>query len=268
MRAWLLEVAAGVALAVAGIGLWALPADTPIIGRPPLTIGWVLIVLGMLIVVLATAARFGLEFQAPLRRHRKVVLEATSPIAVHPLSERLRAVSGETLVREAMATRPQVIGPGVHMGFGKQLPVGNLLDLKLAEVALLRRLTTRLERKRAGDPYYDDLSASLSRRECESILTVGGIADPKLSLIRLEQRHLIRSENGEVAVIVEHPPGYSGGGGKLAYEFTECLLREPVLLAGYRKVSLSIDKVISTEPMSPVVGEEVTYENWLGSISL
>ena len=68
MLGWLLEVAAGVALIVAGIGLWAVPTDTPIIGRPPLAIGWVLILLGVLILVLSTAARFGLEVQSPLRQ--------------------------------------------------------------------------------------------------------------------------------------------------------------------------------------------------------
>lgn len=77
MVAWLLELAAGVGLVVAGFGLWALPTDTPVIGRPPVVFGWLLIALGVLIVVASTFARIRVRMQG----QQRFVAGATRPYA-------------------------------------------------------------------------------------------------------------------------------------------------------------------------------------------
>jgi hypothetical protein len=68
MLAWLLELAAAIAVAAVGVVLWSLPTDTPIIGRPPLVVGWVVISIGLVIAALSSAGRVGLEVQSPVRR--------------------------------------------------------------------------------------------------------------------------------------------------------------------------------------------------------
>jgi hypothetical protein len=91
MQAWLIEFATGVVVSLAGIGLWALPTDTPIIGRPPLVVGGLVIALGLVIVALSMATRF--EVQPPLRRksrppakHELLRLERTDGAAGPALS--------------------------------------------------------------------------------------------------------------------------------------------------------------------------------------
>src|SRR5438445_12014122 len=70
MLAWRLELGAAIAVAAVGIGLWALPRDTPEIGRPPVWVGWLLIAIAIVIALLSSAGRIGLELQAPIRRRR------------------------------------------------------------------------------------------------------------------------------------------------------------------------------------------------------
>ncbi len=72
VRAWLLELAGAVVLAIAGITLWALPPDTPVIGRPPTGYGWLCIAVAVLIALLSTANYFGLEFEQPIKRRTVV----------------------------------------------------------------------------------------------------------------------------------------------------------------------------------------------------
>jgi hypothetical protein len=55
-------------LMVGGVGLWALPTDTPIIGRPPIAIGGMLVIYGVLLVILTVMHHFGIELQSPFRR--------------------------------------------------------------------------------------------------------------------------------------------------------------------------------------------------------
>lgn len=243
--------AVGVGLVVSAvIGLWLQASRAA--PQPWLAV----IVVGVFLAVAGVSGRLWQVYRPRDRQTEGLgAAQLPTPPLAHPLAQRLRAVSGETLMREVLTARPN---PGQqYEAFGKYIPAHGLADFKLGEVALLRRMTTRLE-----------MSENLSRRECENILTVSGITDPNHSLIRLEQHHLIRSEDGDVAVIVESPPGYSGGGGLLASDFTKCLVRDPLLVAAYRKVSLAIDKVIRAEPMEFLVGDEVSYEAWMASVSL
>jgi hypothetical protein len=57
-----------VALCLGGVGLWALPKDTPVVARPPVLVGWLVIGLGVLIIVVSMVTRSGYEVQPPLRR--------------------------------------------------------------------------------------------------------------------------------------------------------------------------------------------------------
>jgi hypothetical protein len=68
MLAWLLELGAAIAVAAVGVVLWSLPPETPVVGRPPLLVGWVFIAIGVVIAVLSSAGRVGWEFQSPIRR--------------------------------------------------------------------------------------------------------------------------------------------------------------------------------------------------------
>jgi hypothetical protein len=68
MRAWLLEIASAVALIVGGLGVWALPTSTLVVGRPPVAVGWILIGLGILVFLGSTGARLDLRLQMPIRR--------------------------------------------------------------------------------------------------------------------------------------------------------------------------------------------------------
>jgi hypothetical protein len=68
--AWLLEFATGVGVCLGGIGLWALPKDTPVIGRPPVLVGWLVIALGVLIIALSMVTRSGFEIQPPRVRRK------------------------------------------------------------------------------------------------------------------------------------------------------------------------------------------------------
>jgi hypothetical protein len=83
MRTWLIELGAAAALAIAGVTLWALPANTPVVGNPPEVYGWLCIVVGALIAVLSTANYFRIEFQSPLRRRSAlpVVIPPPAPSA-------------------------------------------------------------------------------------------------------------------------------------------------------------------------------------------
>ncbi len=68
VRAWLLELAGAAALAIAGVGLWALPTNTLVVGRPPTVVGWLCIIAAALLALLSTANYFGVDFQLPIRR--------------------------------------------------------------------------------------------------------------------------------------------------------------------------------------------------------
>jgi len=78
MVAWLLEVVAGALLAIIGVGLWALPTDTPLIGRPPMLAGWLLIAVGALNIVIVTARRYAGEARAKRRQEPEAVPAALS----------------------------------------------------------------------------------------------------------------------------------------------------------------------------------------------
>src|SRR5205807_160326 len=51
-----------------GVVFWSLPLDTPVIGRPPIWVGWIFVCVGVLIAFLSSAGRLGLELQSPIRR--------------------------------------------------------------------------------------------------------------------------------------------------------------------------------------------------------
>lgn len=209
-------------------------------------------------VFLLTAGIAGRLF-ADRQRHGASIVPLTADPSgaekAHPLGQKLRAVSGETLVSQVLSGAAYQH----HDIFGESLPVQSLIDLKLAEVALLRRMTTRMERKRSGRFGYEKLSENLSARECEGILIAGGIADARHSIVRLEGRHLIRSADaGEIVLL----------GTFFGESFTYCLTHDPVLAAAYRKVALAINKVIRLGPMETLVPDQVSYEQWLRSLSL
>jgi hypothetical protein len=169
---------------------------------------------------------------------------ASGALTEYALGRRLRAVSGETVVREVVSA------------FGQPHP--DLLDLKLAEVALLRRMNSRLKAKRIPMFGYENLSEHLSTAECEGILIAGGIASARHSIVRLEGRRLIRSADGEIVLVSEG----------IADSFTYCLSHDPLLVAAYRKVTLAIDKVIRPGAFETLIPDYVSYEHWLASLSL
>jgi hypothetical protein len=87
VRAGLLELAGATALAIAGVGLWALPPETPVIGRPPTLLGWLCIVIAALIAILSTANFLGLDFQVPIRRRvptEPKQVQPPVPIPINP----------------------------------------------------------------------------------------------------------------------------------------------------------------------------------------
>jgi hypothetical protein len=81
---WLGELAAGVSMCLGGIGLWALPEGTPVIGRPPVLVGWACIIFGAVMVVVSILNRFGLELRAPVGRR---ITKASETVAV-PVRDR------------------------------------------------------------------------------------------------------------------------------------------------------------------------------------
>jgi hypothetical protein len=231
-------------------------------------LGGVLLLLhGLGVLGLAKTAS-GWRFRSPLYRpttndesgHEK----PRGAITPHPLGQRLRAVSGETLVREVVSASPYQQYPL----YGKPV-TQSLGDLKLAEVALLRRMYARLEDKwqhstPPGSPErksmfgYENLSEYLSAVECEGILVAGGIANPRHSIVRLEGRHLIKTDAGGIVLLDQ----------RIADTFTYYMSHDPLLVAAYLKVTLAIDKVIRLGAFERLIPDYASYENWLASLSL
>jgi hypothetical protein len=215
-----------------------------------------LVALGVAFFLLLVAAGISWRQRHQAGEARKIA-HPDEPVIAHPLSRRLRAVSGETLVREVISASPG--SNNQYTVFGEQVPHQGLVDLKLAEVALLRRMAWRLEAKRRPMAYYEKLSENLSVTECEGILIAGGIANARHSMVRLEGRKRIRSEpTGEVVLLDTY----------IGQAIALCLSHDPLLTAAYRKVALAINKVIRLGPMDTLVGDQVSYEQWLASLSL
>ncbi len=115
MQAWLIELGTGVALCLGGIGLWALPTDTPVIGRPPVIVGWLVIALGVLIIILSIATRSGYEVQSPLKRKSPLIAKyegsrperidsATGP-SLHAVPQKVEKVYSEATPADLVAIR-------------------------------------------------------------------------------------------------------------------------------------------------------------------
>lgn len=80
--AWLLELAAATAVILGGVFLWTLPSSTPVIGRPPIIVGAIVVAVGLVIAMLSSGSRLGLEVQSPVRRKRNKPIDA--PILESP----------------------------------------------------------------------------------------------------------------------------------------------------------------------------------------
>ena len=141
----------------------------------------------------------------------------------------LKEVSGETLVKDVLSAQG-------HLGIC--IPLQEVEELKLGEVALLRRLTV-----------CRNLSASRTR--CEFVLTAAGITAPSQSLVRLVGRELIEAGRDEIALV-------ESKGKQAANDFTECLIHDPQLTAAYRVVTLAINKTIRFDG-KPLVPSPTEY---------
>jgi hypothetical protein len=93
---FLLELGAGLTVVIAGVGLWALPRDTPVIGRPPVLFGGLLVVLGALIVGMSLASRLGVHAPRELKR-------ADSK---RPSGQRVTKAAGDKNTESVVTVRP------------------------------------------------------------------------------------------------------------------------------------------------------------------
>jgi hypothetical protein len=81
MLAWLLELGGAIAVAAVGVGLWSLPPNTPVVGRPPLWVGWIFVAFGVLTAVVSSAGHVGLQLQSPVRRRAHITFAPKPPQA-------------------------------------------------------------------------------------------------------------------------------------------------------------------------------------------
>lgn len=100
-------------------------------------------------------------------------------------------------------------------------------DLKLGEVALIRRLAIGL---------VDGFSNPPTRSTCEGVLDAAGVANPKHSITRLEGKRL-------VTFIGDHCH-LTHKGQEVSAQVTQRLTHDPKLVAAYRQVTIPIDRTI------------------------
>ena len=176
MQAWLIEFATGVVVSLAGIGLWALPNDTPFIGRPPLFVGWLVIALGLAIVALSIATRF--EVQPPLRRK-----------ALPPAKQEL-----PRLVRTDSATGPALSAVPVKVPItvprnservysdatpAELLALGNMPNLTSAERA--RLLEPHVGKWLQVDGVVEDVDTSYRDQSGFTSVTIDALANSEMA---------------------------------------------------------------------------------------
>jgi len=103
MLDWLRDFGASIGLAVTGVVLWALPTNTPIVGRPPFWVGAACIIVAAITLILATLHHSGRELQSPVRkRHVEPSSETASELSrvVQPESTAPASVTASDNVRE------------------------------------------------------------------------------------------------------------------------------------------------------------------------
>jgi hypothetical protein len=152
---------------IAGVALWALPAATPVVGRPPIVVGWVCVILGGLIVILATANFVReYEFQPPIR-HKVAVNPAEQSQAVAPAAP-LPVPQASQPTAPPIPT-PQPVRPTVRPGQRREFTDATPRDLvKLAntpgltKVQVSRLLEPHIGKWLAIEGIVDDVSGSSS----------------------------------------------------------------------------------------------------------
>jgi len=174
--------------------------------------GWFLVGIGAVIVAVVLVAVVWGPWLATRGLGAGAARRAPVTSKVDPAAAWLATITGETLVKDAESHAVALLSVWAQLD-----------DLRLAEVALLRRLAITPDRRARVE-------------QCSAVLLAAGVAEPLLSMARLETRQLIGVTTGSayLSLSADH----------VVDSFTEVMRSDPQLAAGYRKVTLGINKSI------------------------